>query len=60
MDGLTKTIPYSKKQEAEQQGFLDMFFEAEVQKEEQKSPPCRIYDWKANRSMPFDQIGGNR
>lgn len=59
MDGLTKTIPYSKKQEAEQQGFLDMFFEAEVQKEEEKkSPPCRIYDWKANRSVPFDQIGG--
>lgn len=62
MDGLTKTIPYSKKQEAEEQtGFLDLFFETEVQKEEEKkSPPCRIYDWKANRSIPFDQIGGRR
>ncbi len=62
MDGLTKTIPYSQKQEAvEQTGFLDMFFETEVQKqEEKKSPPCRIYDWKANRSIPFDQIGGSR
>ena len=61
MDGLTKTIPYSKKQEDEQQDFLGMFFEAEVQKaEEKKSPPCRIYDWKAKRSVPFDQIGGYR
>ncbi len=61
MDGLTKTIPYSKMQEDEQQDFLGMFFEAEVQKiEEKKSPPCRIYDWKANRSIPFDRIGGNR
>ena len=62
MDGLTKTIPYSQKQEeAEQTGFLDLFFEAVVQKEEEKkSLPCRIYDWKANRSIPFDQIGGRR
>ena len=61
MDGLTKTIPYSVKQEDEQQGFLDMFFETEVSKEvEKKSPPCKIYDWKAKRSVPFDQIGGNR
>ncbi len=59
MDGLTKTIPYSKKQENEQQDFLGMFFDAEVQKaEEKKSPPCRIYDWKTKRSVPFDQIGG--
>lgn len=60
MDGLTKTIPYSVKQEAEQQDFLGMFFETEMQKmKEIKSPPCRIYDWKANRSIPFDQIGGH-
>ena len=57
MDGLTKTIPYSKKQEAEQQGFLDMFFETEMQKDKEKmSPPCRIYDWRANKSIAFDQI----
>ncbi len=61
MDGLTKTIPYSKKQEDEQQDFLGMFFEAEVSREEEKkSPPCRIYDWAGKKSIPFDQIGGRR
>lgn len=61
MDGLTKTIPYSIKQENEQQDFLDLFFDAEVQKEEEKkSPPCRVYDWKANKSVAFDSIGTQR
>lgn len=59
MDGLTKTIPFSLKQEDEQQDFLGMFFESKASAEEKKkSPSCRIYDWKANRSIPYDQIGG--
>lgn len=58
MDGLTKTIPYSEKQEDEQQDFLDMFFEAEVKNEGKKeAPSCRIYDWKANKSIAFDCVG---
>lgn len=59
MDGLTKTIPFSKKQENEQQDMFSIFFDTEIVKEEErKSPPCRVYDWKANKSVAFDQIGG--
>lgn len=62
MDGLTKTIPYStKREDTEQQDMFSMFFDTEIQKDkEEKSPPCRIYDWRGNKSVPFDQIGGNR
>ena len=59
MDGLTKTIPFNKKQENEQQDMFSMFFDTKIVKEEErKSPPCRVYDWKANKSVAFDQIGG--
>ena len=62
MDGLTKTIPFSKKQEeSKQEDMFSMFFDAIVQEEKEKeSPACRIYDWRAGRSISFDDIGKER
>ena len=59
MDGLTKTIPFSTKQEEQkQEDMFSMFFDAKVQDEEEKeTPACRIYDWRAGKSIAFDTVG---
>lgn len=55
MDGLTYTIPYRKAEEEFQQFdfFVDMGFSEE---KEEEQPYCRIYDWRANKSIEFAQM----
>lgn len=56
MDGLTDTIPFGEPEnkEGEQTSFFDMILPAE--EKEEKTPICRIYDWKANRSILFTDV----
>lgn len=51
MDGITNAVPFSEVEMISQQEDLFGFVEEEVT----KSPPtpCRVYDWKANRSVEF-------
>ena len=55
MDGLTGTIPYSAKQEDNEQLAFDLFSDNEEAKEEKK-PGCRIYDWHSNNSIDFSSL----
>ncbi len=55
MDGLTDTVPFGKPEEDElQTSFFDMIMEPE--EKEETTPICRIYDWKANRSILFTDV----
>lgn len=59
MDGLTGTIPFKKAQESYQQ--LDMFALMgleENKKEEISQPPCRIFDWRSNKSITYESLKG--
>lgn len=57
MDGLTDTIPYSKAEEQyHQMTFFDMLDNGEAVKEENRQPLCRIYDWRADKSMEFASL----
>ncbi len=57
MDGLTDTVPLGKPVvEFEQHSLFDLFPEAMFVCHEEKTEdalPCRIYDWRADRSMYF-------
>lgn len=61
MDGLTGTIPFKKAQEQHQQ--LDLFslmgLEDSLEAEEEPQPLCRIYDWKANKSITYMSMKEN-
>ncbi len=55
MDGLSGTIPYCKsKDEYEQMTLFDWMCLDEPK--ENKQPPCRIYDWRANRSVEYRKL----
>lgn len=56
MDGLTGTVPlYELENEVEQ---LSFFEQEEASSNE--APPCRIYDWKANKSIAYNSLKENR
>lgn len=51
MDGLLGTIPYCK---AEKEYIeVSLFGEAEKVEEIKEQPPCRIYDWRGDRSLRY-------
>lgn len=58
MDGLTGTVPYSKVAEQfEQVSLFDLIdFGEEKQEEKETNPPCRIYDWRANKSLELNSL----
>lgn len=56
MDGLSGTIPYCRAEEDyEQIDMFDLMGEPE-NPEADKQPPCRIYDWRANRSIEYRKL----
>lgn len=55
MDGLTGTIPYCKAEEEHEQLSLFDLLEDEAP-EDHGQPPCRIYDWRANRSLEYRKL----
>lgn len=58
MDGILGTIPYGKPvEEFTQMNFFDYMFENNHnEKEESEAIDCRIYDWKANKSITYRSI----
>lgn len=57
MDGLTGTIPYGKLQETTEQ--ISMFpipQQLSFNDNIIKYPPCRIYDWRANKSTLYKKL----
>lgn len=58
MDGLKGTIPFgSLAHEYRQMTIFDMM---EEQPDKDEEIPCRIYDWRANRSIPYISLKKNR
>ena len=55
MDGLTGTTPLGAPTIELEQLELDLFGDRKVETEE-RSEPCRIYDWKANRSIYYNSV----
>lgn len=61
MDGLTLSAPFSEREKANKQ--LTIFDYLDETDAEEKEPiPCKIYDWRANTSLEFQQMvkGGLR
>lgn len=57
MDGITGTIPYGKPEmEYEQISFFDFLMETEAEETKVESTDCRIYDWKANKSIKYNSL----
>lgn len=59
MDGLTGTTPMGVPAAEHEQLGMDLFGDTEEETEE-KTEPCRIYDWKANKSVTYNSIKGDR
>lgn len=62
MDGLTGTIPFSipKQQNEEQITFGGFFHEVVDEVQLPIMPICRIMDWRAKRSVSYDEIRGGK
>ena len=54
MDGISLTAPYSESEQLYQQMTLFDFMDGT--KEKGETIPCRIYDWRANRSLEFREM----
>ena len=58
MDGLTGTIPMGEPAKDYDVLELDLFGEEESTEKKERSEPCRIYDWKANKSVTYNSLKG--
>ena len=58
MDGLTGTIPMGEPAKDHEILMLDLFGEEESAEKNERSEPCRIYDWKANKSITYNSLKG--
>jgi len=58
MDGLTYTIPFYEAQVGYEE-FSLFSFEENVEKEE-KTPICRLFDWRSNKSIAFNELQRRR
>lgn len=59
MDGLTGTIPFIKQKEEIYQITITDFInnsQNKIQKEKTESIPCKIYDWRGNKSIIFNSL----
>ncbi len=54
MDGLSGTVPLGVPEEPNEQLAFGGF-EGLVQSEKE-TPKCRIYDWRGDRSIPYEKI----
>ena len=55
MDGLSGTIPYCRAPEEFEQLTLFDLWDGEGP-EDNGQPPCRIFDWRAKRSMEYRRL----
>lgn len=60
MDGLTGTIPMGELAVEHEQVVLDLFGEEETIENKERSEPCKIFDWKANKSVTYNSLKGAR
>ena len=62
MDGLKGTVPLGEPEDLHQQvTMFDLFgsemgFETDAPKAK-KTPRCRVFDWRTNESLPFENVG---
>ena len=57
MDGLTGTVPLGvPRPEFEQISLFDMFDEECSEEKVEKTPKCKIYDWRAGHSITFESL----
>ncbi|MEA5002266.1 MAG: restriction endonuclease subunit M [Christensenella sp.] len=54
MDGITMTVPYSERPSA--MGQITLFDSMDGAAAEKEAIPCRIYDWRADRSLEFKSL----
>ena len=60
MDGLTGCVPMKKAAPEHEQIVLDLFGEENEKDKEERAEPCRIYDWKANKSVLYNSLKEGR
>ncbi len=56
MDGITNTIPFGNAEPEERQMSIFDFVANPEEKTIKETPICRIYDWKANKSIPYTNL----
>lgn len=56
MDGLTNSLPYCKAQDEFLQMSIFDYFSDENKQDEEKEVSCRIYDWRGNHSMFYQDV----
>ena len=57
MDGLTGTVPLGEPVIENEQIEFDLFGDVE-EKAEERTEPCRIYDWKSHKTITYNSIKG--
>ncbi len=61
MDGLKDTVPLGKPyEEYHQMSLFESFSDMAAQEEEPEAIPCKIFDWRAGRSLVFKKLKENR
>lgn len=59
MDGISGTIPFGRPEvEYEQISFFDFMLATEDNEKDSEQTDCRIYDWKANKSIKYNSLKG--
>ena len=58
MDGLKGTVPLGAPVVEQEQLVLDLF--GDLEEPEERAEPCRIYDWKANKSVTYNSLKRRR
>lgn len=57
MDGLTGTVPLGEpEEEIHQYSLFEMFGNEENKPEDKKTPRCRIFDWRADKSILYESM----
>ncbi|MCM1045947.1 MAG: hypothetical protein NC417_10595 [Candidatus Gastranaerophilales bacterium] len=56
MDGLTGTVPLGEPEEDAHQYSLFEFLDKEETKKRLKTPKCKIFDWRADKSIMYESI----
>ena len=62
MDGLKGTVPLGEPEDLHTQISMDDLFGAalgfsDVAEKTKKTPRCRVFDWRKDRSIPFEAVG---
>lgn len=58
MDGFTDTVPLGKPQETEHQINMFEFLGEDTPEDRKEAPLCKIYDWRAEKSVVYKTLKG--